>query len=245
MEDERDRGRFEHREDDELEVDRESALEDDDRAREDQADFTASGADLDRAKAEAETTHVHTRDREIAEVDANAVGGGTGAVTGAVIGGLAGGPIGAVIGAAAGALAGIGIAHGVDAMINHDEEDSYWRQNFKSRPYANAGHGYDEYRSAYRYGWESRARNAGQQFDHAEPELQRGWEHARGNSHLTWEEARQAARDAWDRVDRRFSSDREVDRGVSRDVRDDVTDRAADEDVPPGPSPSAGNSAPL
>ncbi len=35
-----------------------------------------------------------------------------------------------------------------------DEEDRWWRENFASRPYA-AGHTYEEFRPAYRYGYES------------------------------------------------------------------------------------------
>ena len=35
-----------------------------------------------------------------------------------------------------------------------DQEDKWWEQNFSSRPYA-AGRTYDDFRPAYRYGFES------------------------------------------------------------------------------------------
>ena len=38
-----------------------------------------------------------------------------------------------------------------------DAEDTYWRNEFRTRPYVRPGSSYDEYRDAYRYGWESRA----------------------------------------------------------------------------------------
>ena len=40
-----------------------------------------------------------------------------------------------------------------------DAEDTYWRNEFRTRPYVRSGSSYDEYRDAYRYGWESRAAN--------------------------------------------------------------------------------------
>ena len=69
-------------------------------------------------------------------VDGEAVGGVSGLAAGAAIGAVTGGPIGAVIGAAAGALTGVGVAKGVDAAVNHEEEDAYWRDNYGTRPYA-------------------------------------------------------------------------------------------------------------
>jgi hypothetical protein len=34
-----------------------------------------------------------------------------------------------------------------------DAEDTYWRNEFRTRPYVRSGSSYDEYRDAYRYGW--------------------------------------------------------------------------------------------
>jgi len=132
----------------------------------------------------------------------------TGAVTGAAVGGVAGGatagalaggvtgPVGAAIGAAVGAVAGAVMAKKADPVI----EDSYWRENHATRPYARKDVAFDDYRPAYRAGVESFNRNPGRSFDDIEPELSRDWNKARGSSSLEWEHARPAARDAWDRV---------------------------------------------
>src|ERR687883_241963 len=88
------------------------------------------------------------------------VGAATGGTVGAVIGGAVGGPVGAVIGAAGGGLAGGPAGKGVTESVNPTEEDAYWRGSYSSRPYAQQGRSYDEYRPAYQYGWESRGRYA-------------------------------------------------------------------------------------
>jgi hypothetical protein len=131
-----------------------------------------------------------------------AVGGAAagGVVGGATAGALAGGvtgPVGAVIGAAVGAVAGAVMGRkSADPVV----EDSYWRDNHASRPYARKDVGFDHYQPAYRTGVESFNRNPGRSFDDVEPELSRDWSRARGNSSLEWEHARPAARDAWERV---------------------------------------------
>ena len=144
-------------------------------------------------------------------VDGKAVGGVSGLAAGAAIGAATGGPIGAVIGAAAGALTGVGAAKGIDAVVNHEEEDAYWRENYSTRPYATADRSYDHYRPAYQYGWESRARMGNRAYDEAEPELEREWETYRSQdasrSNLAWSDARHATRDAWHRIERRIPGD--------------------------------------
>jgi hypothetical protein len=134
-----------------------------------------------------------------------AVGGGAaGAAAGAAIGAAVSGPaapvggvVGAVVGAVAGGLAGKGVAE----AVNPTEEDAYWRDNYRSRPYVNAGADYDEYEPAYRYGYTAFSYYPGRDFDDVEPELERDWDKVRGErSHLDWRGARNATRDAWQRV---------------------------------------------
>lgn len=148
-------------------------------------------------------------------VDGGTVGGVSGLAAGAAIGAVTGGPIGAVIGAAAGALTGIGAAKGIDAAVNHEEEDNYWRDNYSSRPYATADRSYDHYRPAYQYGWESRSRMGNRSYDEAEPELEKNWETYRtqdtSRTNLAWNDARHATRDAWHRVERRIPGDADRD----------------------------------
>src|SRR5262249_23748755 len=92
--------------------------------------------------------------------------------------------------------AGKGIAESIDPTV----EDAYWRENYSTRPYYEQTAPYEEYRPAYKYGWESRARCGTRSFDEVEPELSRDWEAARDRSKLTWDKARHATRDAWERV---------------------------------------------
>jgi len=82
-----------------------------------------------------------------------------------------------------------------------DQEDSWWRENFTSRPYA-SGYTYDEFRPAYRYGFESGRHNMGRSWNDVESDLRTGWdkyEH-RPAGGSTWENIKDAVRDAWDRV---------------------------------------------
>lgn len=143
----------------------------------------------------------HDNPEKKAGAGVGAVGGAAagGVVGGATAGALAGGvtgPVGAAIGAAVGAVAGAVMAKKADPVI----EDTYWRDNHGTRPYANKDLGYDHYQPAYRAGVESYNRNPSRSFDDIEPELGREWSRARGNSSLEWEHARPAARDAWQRV---------------------------------------------
>lgn len=82
------------------------------------------------------------------------------------------------------------------------DEDTFWRGNFSSRPYASADRGYEFYQPGYRYGFESATRYRGRQWNDVEADLRSGWdryEH-RGKSQSTWEEIKDSVRDAWDRV---------------------------------------------
>jgi hypothetical protein len=90
-------------------------------------------------------------------------------------------------------------------------EDSYWRQNFSSRPYA-SGQSYDDYRPAYQYGYDAASRYRGRRFEDVEPELSRGWDQAgAGGASLTWAHVKNAVRDAWDRVERAMPGDADRD----------------------------------
>jgi hypothetical protein len=132
------------------------------------------------------------------------VGAASVVVTNTAVGGANGGAAGAVIGGMAGRSAA--------EVVNPIEEEAYWRETFLSRPYADETLGYDHYRPAYRYGWESRKRFPDRRWDQVERELETGWRVNRGSSRLGWTDAKLAARDAWQRVDRRLLDQRERDR---------------------------------
>jgi len=155
------------------------------------------------------------------------VGTGVGAAGGAVTGTAGGGPAGAVIGGTMGGVSGDGARRSAAEVVNPIEEEAYWRQAFVSRPYADETLGYDHYRPAYRYGWESRTRFPDRRWDQVERELETGWREHRGSSRLGWTDAKLAARDAWQRVDRRLLEQRDRDRAHNHnDERTGRTDSA-------------------
>lgn len=80
------------------------------------------------------------------------IGGASGGATGAAIG-MIGGPIGAVIGAIAGTVVGGYVGKGIGEKVDPTEDDTYWREQHKSRPYYKETHDYDnDLAPAYRYG---------------------------------------------------------------------------------------------
>jgi hypothetical protein len=137
---------------------------------------------------------------------------GVGAVVGGVAGGVAGGaaagaavggmtgPVGAAVGAAVGAVVGAVAGKGVAKAADPAIEESFWRDNYASRPYVTAGANYDDYGPAYRYGVDSYSRYPDRSFDEMETDLSRDWSKARGESSLEWDKAKHASRDAWHRV---------------------------------------------
>ena len=135
------------------------------------------------------------------------VGAGLGAAgagaAGAVIGGVVGGPVGAAAGAVVGGIAGGLGGKAAAEAVNPTVEDEYWREHYISRSYVDRHARYEDYQPAYRYGWESYSRYAGDdsRFDDVEPELGRQWERTRGTCPLRWEQAQAATRDAWERVE--------------------------------------------
>jgi hypothetical protein len=138
------------------------------------------------------------------------LGAGGGAAAGAAIGGAVGGPPGAVVGGAIGAVAGGLAGKGVAEAVNPTVEDAYWRDNFKSRPYA-SGESYDRWRPAYQHGWQSYGRYRGQKFDEVESDLRRDWEKSKDAANLGWDKAKNATRDAWHRVERAIPGDADND----------------------------------
>ena len=108
-----------------------------------------------------------------------------------------------------------GLATGVGGLTEGEDldpvaEGDYWRENFRERPYYEAGTPYEDYEPGYRFGWETAAdpANAGLAFEELEPELERKWkarrtsggDAIRGKDVLTWSQLRHVARDAWERV---------------------------------------------
>jgi hypothetical protein len=88
-----------------------------------------------------------------------------------------------------------------DNRSSWDDEDSYWRKNYRSRPYAtSAGQEYDHYAPGYRYGYEAANRFKDRSWDDVETDLSGGWNSYEHRGSSTWEQMKHAVRDAWDRV---------------------------------------------
>lgn len=127
---------------------------------------------------------------------AEGVTAASGTVSGAIIGGGLGGPAGAAVGAVIGAAAGAMVGYSLARALVPAEEDAYWRSTFHSRPYVKPGSSYADYRDAYRYGWESAARDE-RAFDQAASDIEREWNADRDGSTLSWDDARDAVRDGF------------------------------------------------
>ena len=140
------------------------------------------------------------------EPGSHPVGVGTGAtggaVAGAAVGGAIAGPVGAAVGGAVGAVAGGFAGKGAAEVINPSEEESFWRTEYRNRPYFRSGYDYDFYAPAYRYGWESAISPtwSGRSFEDVEPELERNWPRSRGRANSQWRDVREATRDAFQRA---------------------------------------------
>lgn len=144
------------------------------------------------------------RDPITGEHGAHPVGVGAGTAIGGVAAGAAlgtaVGPLGTVTGAIAGGIAGAAAGKAIAERINPTDEDAYWQENYRTRPYVIGNTDYNVYRPAYRYGWESRGSYEGRRFEDVEPALRAGWG---STSNMQWDDARPAVRDAWERIDQR------------------------------------------
>jgi len=144
------------------------------------------------------------RDSITGAAGSHPVGTGVGALLGGAAAGAAtgtvAGPVGTVIGAAVGAVVGGLAGKGIAESVDPSREDAYWRDNYSSRPYVDAGSSYDDFGPAYAYGVNSYGTHAGRDWDDVEPELSNRWNVMRGESSLDWDRAKHATKDAWHRV---------------------------------------------
>ena len=76
----------------------------------------------------------------------------------------------------------------------------YWRENYKRRPYFEAGRDYDYYSPAYQFGYEATDRYTGKNWNDVESTLQRDWDRYEHRGQSTWESIKSAVKDAWDRM---------------------------------------------
>ena len=83
--------------------------------------------------------------------------------------------------------------------MDWNSEDAYWRENYRSRPYAGSND-YNYYQPGYRYGFEAANRYKGSEWNDVEANLSRDWDRYEHRNESTWEQMKHAVRDAWDRV---------------------------------------------
>ena len=137
------------------------------------------------------------------------VGTGLGAVAGGAAAGAAAGviagPVGALAGAVVGAVVGGLGGKAVAEAVNPTAEEAYWKENYNSEPYYEAGRSYDDYAPAYGLGLQGRTSYQGS-FDETEDRLASDWESKKDHSSLSWPQAREASRAAWNRVDQQTNT---------------------------------------
>jgi hypothetical protein len=85
-------------------------------------------------------------------------------------------------------------------QLDWGAEEGYWRDNWASRPYASADLGFDYYRPAYRYGFESASQTPRREWRDVEDELRSGWDRYEHRGTSAWEHVKDAVRDGWHRV---------------------------------------------
>jgi hypothetical protein len=165
-------------------------------------------------------TNEDRRDRDLnpdpitGEPGSHPVGVGVGTAGGAAAGaalGAAGGPVGAVVGAVAGGLAGAAAGKAAAEAIDPTAEDAYWRENHPRQEWADQDYTYDDYRPAYRVGYQTAAEGRGRTYDDVESDLERRWESDKGESRLDWVRAKSAVRAGWHRVERKLPGDADGD----------------------------------
>ena len=118
---------------------------------------------------------------------------------GAASAGAAGATVGALVGGAVGAVAGGLGGHALGTAFNPTEEERYWREHYRTRPYARPDTRFEDLEPAYRYGWESRATHPRARWEELEAQLEEGWRCRRCEQ--PWEAARDPARDAFERLE--------------------------------------------
>jgi len=138
---------------------------------------------------------------------AHPVGVGLGTVVGGVaagatlgtIAGPVGSVAGAVVGGILGALGGKAFAETLDPTLQ--DQDDYWRDQYVFESYVDQGRSYEDYRYAYRVGYETRVHYPHMTEDEAMDALQSVYEREADAQALPWAKARYATRAAWHRAD--------------------------------------------
>jgi hypothetical protein len=146
------------------------------------------------------------------EKGSHPIGTAMGATSAGIIGtgiGSVAGPLGALAGAVIGASVGGIAGHEAAEYVNptYVAIEPHLQESFAGRPYAQ-GRPYGDYKDAYAFGANEKARLSGRQWDASvENELQKKWENAKTNVGMSYQDARQAIRDSWHAVEQKLPGD--------------------------------------
>jgi len=125
-----------------------------------------------------------------------------GGAAGAAIGAVVAGPAGLAVGAAAGGALGAVVGDRASEAADKRRDLGHFQQIFRTMPYYLAGHDWNDYAPAYRYGLDSYGEFGGHSLAQVESQLQGGWEAAAHfGSRLAWAQARPAVEHAWQSLD--------------------------------------------
>jgi hypothetical protein len=102
-----------------------------------------------------------------------------------------------VIGSVVGGLAGKDVAE----QVNPTFEETDWQETYTSGSYIDHDRTYEDYRPAYKTGYEGYDRygHSGRTYSEVETDLQRDYQ-TNQTGNLPWEQAKHAVKDAWDRA---------------------------------------------
>ena len=84
--------------------------------------------------------------------------------------------------------------------LDWNRDESYWREHYKTRPYADRTRDFDYYRPGYKYSYDAADQIGRRPWTEAEPKLRSGWDRYEGRGESTWEQVKDSVRDAWDRI---------------------------------------------
>jgi len=93
-----------------------------------------------------------------------------------------------------------GSTTGAGYLADWDLDQSWWRENFRDRPYVTADRLFEFYEPGYQFGYLAANRYRGQKFSDVESDLRSDFENFEFRGDSTWESVKDAVRDAWDKV---------------------------------------------
>lgn len=101
-----------------------------------------------------------------------------------------------------------------------DDFDNDFRSDWQTR-YKSTGYGYERYQPAYRYGWESRNRYQGRNWNEVESDLRSDWQ--RNHPNDRWEDFKDSVKTGWERFKEGVSDTAQDVRQGARDTGRDVS----------------------